>query len=286
MNMRTVLAAISSAALAFTLNATTYTSASYAQREHLMAQWDAIDNVGQGTHNPNATVWKNLASTGDIYDLTLTNSACWKNGDRLVVNRTSAIGTRGMPGYKTIEVVFRMTMTPGASNGRILFGSGDGEVRQLVTFDYGDNVTKGYFSGKKNTSHLCVNWHNEADNLRSLRSMVGVFANPNAPATAVYGDGILRPNDTVNNDFWPGNNLMVIGARQNDEYPWYGEVSTIRIYDCELTAEEIAQNHVIDVARFGEQLPASSDYVQDGLLVQWDGIDNAGTGVHNPDATT
>ena len=35
---------------------TTYTSASYVQREHLMAQWDAIDNVGTGTHDPNATV--------------------------------------------------------------------------------------------------------------------------------------------------------------------------------------------------------------------------------------
>ena len=56
MDCRVLLTAISSAALAFTLNATTYTSASYAQREHLMAQWDAIDNVGQGTHNPNATV--------------------------------------------------------------------------------------------------------------------------------------------------------------------------------------------------------------------------------------
>ena len=133
MNCRVLLMAFSLVAFALTLSADAYTSTSYAKRENLIAQWDAIDNVGTGAHNPNATVWKNLASTGDIYDLTLTNSACWKNGDRLVVNRTSAIGTRGMPGYKTIEVVFRMTMTPGASNGRILFGSGDGEVRQLVT---------------------------------------------------------------------------------------------------------------------------------------------------------
>ena len=36
--------------------ATGYTSASYAQRDHLVAQWDAIDNVGTGTHDPNATV--------------------------------------------------------------------------------------------------------------------------------------------------------------------------------------------------------------------------------------
>ena len=277
-----------SAALAFTLNATTYTSASYAQREHLIAQWDAIDNIGTGTHDPTAKVWKNLAGTGSIYDMTLTNSACWKNGDRFVVNGCSAVSKNSMHGYKTIEVVFRMTMTPGATNGRILFASGDNDIRQLIVFDYGDNVTKGYFSGKQNTTHQCVNWHNEADNLRSLRSMAGVFTNPSATAAAVYGDGIQRTT-TVKNDFWPGN-VMMIGARQGGsgaaEYPWYGEVSTIRIYDCELTAEEIAQNHAIDVARFGEQLPASSDYVQDGLLVQWDGIDNAGTGIHDPNATT
>ena len=81
MDGKAFLAAFSAAALAFTLSATTYTSASYVQREHLIAQWDAIDNVDTGTHDPTAKVWKNLASTGSIYDLTLTNSACWKNGD-------------------------------------------------------------------------------------------------------------------------------------------------------------------------------------------------------------
>ena len=284
MNCKVLLMAFSSAALAFTLNATTYTSASYAQREHLMAQWDAIDNAGTGTHDPNATVWKNLAGTGSIYDLTLTENGSWKNGDRLVVNRTSAVGANSMPAYKTIEVVFRTT----TNEGRILFSSGDGGIRQLIVFDHSGTITKGYFSGLQNTSHQCVVWHNEADNLRSLRSMAGVFTNTSATAATVYGDGIRRTT-TVSNDFWPGN-VMMIGARRggsgDEEYAWYGEVSTIRIYDCELTAEEIAQNHAIDLARFGEQLPASSDYVQDGLLVQWDGIDNSGTGTHNPNATT
>jgi len=93
--------------------ATGYTSSSYVQRDHLIAQWDAIDNVGTGTHDPNAAVWKNLASTGSTYDMTLTNSACWKNGDRLVVNGTSAVGANSMPAYKTIEVVFRATMSWG-----------------------------------------------------------------------------------------------------------------------------------------------------------------------------
>ena len=30
----------------------------------------------------------------------------------------------------------------------------------------------------------------------------------------------------------------------------------------------------------------SASYVQRGLIAQWDGIDNAGTGVHDPAATT
>ena len=30
----------------------------------------------------------------------------------------------------------------------------------------------------------------------------------------------------------------------------------------------------------------SASYVQNGLIAQWDGIDNAGTGTHDPTATT
>ena len=30
----------------------------------------------------------------------------------------------------------------------------------------------------------------------------------------------------------------------------------------------------------------SASYVQNGLIAQWDGIDNAGTGTHDPNATT
>ena len=280
------LLAVVAAAFAVSAHATPYTSASYVQREHLIAQWDAIDNVNTGTHDPNATVWKNLASSGSTYDMALTNSACWKNGDRLVVNGCSAVGKNILPGYRTIELVFRMT----SNTGRILFTSGNETTRQLVVFDHSGTVSKGYFSGQKNAegksaTHPCVSWHAEGDALRSLRSMTGVFTNVNTIAASVYGDGVVRPNETVVNDFWP-DRVAMIGDRVGNAYQWYGELSTIRLYDCELTAEEIAQNHAIDVARFGEQLPSSADYVQDGLLVQWDGIDNAGTGVHNPSATT
>ena len=67
MNMRTVLAAFSSVALALALNATTYTSASYVQ-SGLIAQWDGIDNAGTGTHDPTTNIWKDLNTLTPIFE--------------------------------------------------------------------------------------------------------------------------------------------------------------------------------------------------------------------------
>ena len=38
-------------------------------------------------------------------------------------------------------------------------------------------------------------------------------------------------------------------------------------------------------ARAGGVVPTARDYVQDGLVAMWDGIENAGWGVHDPNAT-
>ena len=38
-------------------------------------------------------------------------------------------------------------------------------------------------------------------------------------------------------------------------------------------------------AKSGGGVPTASDYVQDGLIAMWDGIENAGLGVHDPSAT-
>jgi len=263
-----------------TARAEAYTSASYAQ-EGLIAQWDAIDNAGTGVHDPAATVWKDLKGSRN---LTLTNGACWKNGDRLVVNGLGAFGTSSVSGIKTIEVLFRMTR----NDGRILFNAGYEQHRQFVVFDKvlsNGNIigNRCYFSGKKG-AHNYVEFRADA---AAMRYMAGTFSDSAADATALYGDGVPRIDGTLSNDWYTGDGVVMVGdrAKAQTTYRWYGEVSSIRLYDRELTAEEIASNHAIDLARFRDKANTSADYVQDGLLVQWDGIDNAGTGVHDPAAT-
>lgn len=39
------------------------------------------------------------------------------------------------------------------------------------------------------------------------------------------------------------------------------------------------------LGRCGAKLPTAADYVQDGLIAMWDGIENAGLGVHDQNAT-
>ena len=80
------------AAVTFALPVASFaaTSADYAQRDSLLIQWDGIDNVGTGTHDPNATTWKNIAPGATDYDLTLTDSGGWTGGKALSVNGISA----------------------------------------------------------------------------------------------------------------------------------------------------------------------------------------------------
>ena len=132
--------------LAFPCLATTYTSASYVQ-DGLITQWDGIDNVGTGTHDPNATVWKDLA--GNL-DLTLTANGSWTNGNALSVNGASAVGTTKAPLYKTIEIVYSKPFQP--SKSCVLFHSGF--TNRFVVFRYISSTpptNQIYFEAAKST---------------------------------------------------------------------------------------------------------------------------------------
>ena len=122
------------------------TSASYVQRG-LIAQWDGIDNVGTGVHDPNATVWKDLK--GNL-DMTLTSKGRWMpRGNALFVAGMGAQGASAAPAYKTIEVVYRMAQ----NGGRLLFVSGLGS--RIVAFDPAAGIPKKlYFDGAASTKYI------------------------------------------------------------------------------------------------------------------------------------
>ena len=85
----------------------TFSSGMYLHQEGLIAQWDGIDNVGTGTHNPDAKTWKDLVGTRDL--ALVSGKAAFADGNALECLSRSAGYAAGpaavCPGYKTIEIV-------------------------------------------------------------------------------------------------------------------------------------------------------------------------------------
>ena len=101
---------------------------SYANSDNsLIAQWDGIDNLADGTHHDNATVWKDRISG---YEFSLSNVTV---GDRylgfsgsasygqLVTGASAAFPS----GAKTVEIVIKLDST---SDGIALHGPTDSGV--------------------------------------------------------------------------------------------------------------------------------------------------------------
>ena len=254
--------------------ATTYTSASYVQ-DGLVAQWDGIDNAGTGTHNPNATVWKDLA--GNL-DLTLTANGSWTNGNALAVNGAAAVGATKTSSYKTIEVVYSK---PFQQKGCVFFHSGI--ANRFFLFRYEANIAptnKVYFEAGKSTKFFY-----KRAIPGEITSAVALYGDDDSVADLLC-DGERRTDGTYY-ETWGLRNRASVGGRYSDNSgqaegsPSKGEVYAIRLYSRRLTKAELAHNNIVDRKRF----MTSASYTRNGLIGQWDGEDNSGTGTHSPNAT-
>ena len=228
-------------------------SGTYAE-SGLVARWDAIDNSGTGTHNASATTWKDLAGDNDM-TIVSSSGAGWRNGNAFYLNSLAngicpAYGKSGNTTYKTIEIVYKKA----TSKGRLLWCGG--EWSRYVAFDYTDTAApwqnaKVYFDGAKATQHTVVSDCEPT-------SLVALYNDSNA-VVDIYRDGEENNAGAKNANTWSvdGNSTMVrLGSRsktntsQNTTQGWEGEVYAIRLYDRQLTPQEIARNYSLDAARF------------------------------------
>lgn len=241
----------------------------------LVARWDGIDNAGTGTHNPNATVWKDLA--GNL-DLTLAGASGWAGGNALKLdNGGYAFNDNRAPEYKTIEVVFKMTDV----TGRIIFNSGYANRVCIVDgSDISGNLTaKVYFDGN-NVETPCID---QKCNYYETCFMSARYDDEGA-VTELRRDGEVLGDSTITKNWGDVGTKTTVGCRLGQSYfgYWMGEIYAIRLYDRRLAKWELAHNNRIDRRRF----LTSASYIRRGLSQQWDGIDNAGAGVHDSSATT
>lgn len=249
----------------------------------LVARWDGIDNAGTGTHDPNATVWKDLAGNLDLTLNSSNGSIGWTDGNALQLGGGYAYNANNAPAYKTIEVVFKMTDV----TGRVLFNgginNGSGYTSRAIIFDgaqsYATKTAKVYFQAV-NAASPCID---QPCNYDEVCFMAARYDDNGISVSDLFRDGEPRTDLMYTKD-WSVGTGTTVGGRYGQGlglYPWKGEVYAIRLYDRRLTKWEVAHNNKIDRRRFLN----SRSYLQNGLSHQWDGIDNAGAGVHDSSAT-
>ena len=222
-------------------------SASLYVQDGLVACWDGIENAGANTHNPSATVWKDLVGG---YEFTLTGVTV--EDDRMTfAGSTSSYGTLSATDTTstfvaakngTMEIVYASrTVVSGNNNFQVLLQS---TAESGLAFGLFSSSSIIVYSSASTAKPLVQFSSTTTTNSVSVRYTSG------APASA-FANGESKTLSGSN--YWgsPGT-TTVIGKRATNAAAFPGSIYCIRLYSRQLTDAEIAANHALDVKRFRE----------------------------------
>ena len=271
--MVTVVAAIccTGAALA------ALTSRSYVQ-DGLVAQYDGIDNAGYGIHSDSTNVWVDLTGNGN--DGTVNSAVTW--GTKGWQNSTGSVqpvtvGT-GLAAAIASAGKFsaQMTFTPTTYNTTItsIFGQNPNNSNQFNIERNKDGYI-GFYAGnpvwkRKSSSSRVLG---DSWSPITLRVSGGVVqysfdvyngSNPNSPTK--YSVNVTDSSKVLS--FSQDCQSVIGGYAGTDDMSFRGTYNAFRLYNRELTEDEIMLNAAIDAVRFNGGDPADyailENYTFDG----------------------
>lgn len=210
-------------------------SASYVQ-DGLVVQFDGIENVGVGTHDPSAVKWVNLKGSGSV-----ALNAKGSFGPSFMDAGPSVQSASGMPTVSTASLSLDMAVNV-VSNGN--FGSG-------TTWPFIINIGNASYHSSGNASRT-FRWYVDNGDPRpdtekvNTNTLCGVS---DAASCRAYKDGVLQqsaakkaPMNTSTG--WTLGTWSGTGGYLTARY------FAVRLYNRGLTDEEIAYNAMIDQLRF------------------------------------
>ena len=273
--------------LAFALSAATYSSQSYS-RSGLIGQWDGVENAGVRKYDATATKWKDLAGTIGDFAITTTVAGFTENGLKKTASGVMAKVARPNAEIKTVEVVLSGIPSKGWVNAFFMDHSNGGNITITVRNSENGGATepRQYFFDKG--SHgLSTSEKPES------QTLTAIFDSDKLKDNSLFFCNGMRPTgNPYGNTWYSSGSDIQLGGRAG--YSTSGDATTkgytihaIRIYNRELTEAEIARHAKIDQVRFfgASDVDDGMSYISDGLMGWWDGVDNVGTGQHDPNAT-
>lgn len=212
----------------------------------LIHMWDGKENTGRLTHASSPAAWQDLVGS-----LHMTrNAACTFDSDGFVVSGQWKAAT--IPGEATgvwfIEIVCKSTKDKTSQlvfNGRSREASG-GAFAFSNGFSFRAN---GQVNFTNSGSAIVVNDHTVA---RTYSSSPGGGETDNTYVNGVKQTDIVSGGAAFatmgNNGVSCSTNSVSLRA---GNYPFYGKIYCIRLYNRALTESEVAANYAIDKERFG-----------------------------------
>lgn len=232
-------------------------------QDGLVAMWDGIENVGWGQHSDSAATWVDLKGTTN-YNFILQNSYTWASNGLITSPTYDMVAetTSSIP-YATnltTEIVFETYAFPTTASrisffklGEALpFGNYHWAMRSLMFTNNGTGKIGWMFK----THSILSNTGYSNPPLNTPMSISTVYAVPSGSddnkrkqnPTRVLFDGVAKSPS------WASDGAAISGEMwisNNSANGFYGKVYAIRVYNRQLSNDEIGQNYAIDKQRFG-----------------------------------
>lgn len=216
----------------------------------LVACWDGIENAGVGTHDAGATVWKDIVGG---YEFALTGVTV--EADRMTFDGTAT-------SYGTLDSVGSTATFGAAKNGtmEIVFASRTASGTQvLLQSTSGIGLAFGFYQG--NILSSTVSSPVFPFEQGTATNSISIRYSSSKPVSPIYTNGSSLVSGTGNNSWGsPNSTTTFIGVRANkaDNTHFPGSIYSIRLYNRQLTDEEIAANYMVDRMRFDAEFRASA----------------------------
>ena len=241
----------------------------------LVAHFDGIRNVGAAAaHDPDATTWANLGSTGSANDATRIALAtgpsgaaagCWTNGNAYAFKGLEYFalgGTLNLGNAVTLQAATKYSPAaytdPTSTHYPSIFGGTSANADNFSVWHDKGKLSwlsfKVLGTTKKNTS----TWDGLALN--------AVYDGANTRQSITKDASYTWQNGETDKRIDSANTTYAIGTSQNGTYNmrqrmFFGEIQNIRLYDRVLSEAELAWNQAVDDQRFREAPAPSLDDV-------------------------
>ena len=219
-------------------------------QDGLVACWDGIENAGAGIHDSAATVWEDIVGG---YKFALTGVTV--DDDRMTFAGTAT-------SYGTLDNAGGTATFGAAKNGtmEIVYASSTNtDTQVLLQSTSGFGLAFGFYQGKIITSTVTGSTFPFA--LDTTTNSVSIRYSSSTPVSPIYTNGWSLAA-TSGTDAWGSANASTtfIGVRASkaNNTHFAGSIYCIRLYNRQLTDEEIAANYAVDQFRFNAAIRDSA----------------------------